>query len=68
MTPRTMKEPLTTDECASLNQVLQAIPDALEFARKLKDAGLDVDRHIATLEAQQRMAARLKAKFFPECP
>lgn len=68
MANRSLKEPLTMEECAALNQVLQAIPDALEFARKLKDCGLDCERHIATLEAQQRLATRLKSKFFPECP
>lgn len=65
---RTLKEPLTMEECALLDKVLSSIPDAMDFAAKLKDCGLDVDKHIQVLKAQQRTAEGFKRKFFPECP
>jgi hypothetical protein len=57
--------PLTGDHLQALNKVLQAIPIGLELVKRCQACGLDVSEFQAQLEAQQRMAAALKAQFFP---
>lgn len=68
MAATNLRQPLTMEQCAELNRILEVIPDAIEFAGKLKDCGVDCERHIATLRAQQLMATKFKKHFFPECP
>lgn len=63
-----VKHPLTDEHCECLDKVLQAVPEALELVRTCKDCGLDVAKIEQTLNAQLRMAQRLKAQLFPDRP
>lgn len=57
--------PLTADHCQCLDHVLKSVPVGMDLVQACEDCGLDVSEHKATLQQQQQLAQKLKAKFFP---
>lgn len=61
-----MENILTDDQCQCINEVLASIAQTRELVLKCKDCGLDMDRHINELDAQQKFAEGIKRNFFPD--
>lgn len=60
-----LQHTLREEHCKCLDKVLESIPKTLALAEACKDCGWDVDYLIEALKAQQAMAQKAKAHFFP---
>jgi hypothetical protein len=60
--------PLNPEHCDCLDKVLQSIARTRELIHQCKDCGLDMSRAEEENIAQEALATRLKAKFFPNRP
>jgi hypothetical protein len=61
----TPNNPLTPDDCANCNKVLEANQIARELTDKLKACGLPCQELYDQMNAQDKMAQAFKAQFFP---
>jgi hypothetical protein len=57
--------PLGDQHCAALDKVLSNSAKGIALAKDCIDCGLDYQQQHDMLTAQQQMAQKLKAKFFP---
>lgn len=60
--------PLTRDHLDLLNRILESCSETDTYCDKCIDCGVDVSPEKRTSLEQQRTAARIKAKFFPDSP
>lgn len=60
-----IKHNLTDEHCKCLDRVLDTIQPGLEAAKVCTDCGWDVTHLIEALKAQDEMARKAKAAFFP---
>ncbi len=58
--------PLTDEHCACLDRVMDNIVQTRDLLRKCKNCGLDVSRAEEEVNAQEQLARKLKAEFFPD--
>jgi len=57
--------PLTLDDCANCNRVLESNQIGRDLAAKLVSCGVPCQELIDQMDAQDKMANAFKAQFFP---
>ena len=59
------KQKLPKDKLDECNQLIKACEETRQYLALCKECELNVDEEITTNEEQARIAAKIKAKFFP---
>lgn len=62
------KCPLSDDDCARINAVLERTPQLLQLALTCQECGWDVSAAQEALQEQLDIATKAKAAFFPDRP
>lgn len=60
--------PLKDCHCDNLNQCLQSCAETAQILAKMRAAGMPAEQIEALNEQQRKLAAGLKAQFFPNRP
>ena len=60
-----IKNPLTEEHCAGLDEAIRMGEDGLELLARCKRAGIDVSEYEAKIRNQVQQAKNLKSVFFP---
>lgn len=58
--------PLTDAHLRALNKLLQLCVETGRFCKQCEECDIDVTPEMRKNDEQQRIAAKIKAKFFPE--
>lgn len=62
---REVEQPLDESHLAILNRLLESIPKTREFLEACHDCQLDVALEMKENADQEKIASKIKAKFFP---
>jgi len=62
------KSPLTLEHLEILDQILASTAETAEYCDQCCQCNINVDREKRANEEQAKIAAQIKAKFFPESP
>ncbi len=68
MANETTDNPLTVDDLAALNRVLDLAAKHKVLLQRCHNCGLPVDDHLSRNEQHAQMAGALKREFFPNEP
>lgn len=68
MDPQETFNPFTPEHCDCMTAVLESSAKLRDCLLKCQEAGLNMTEQIERNEAQAKLAADLKSKFFPNVP